>query len=87
MLVLPDQDILSALYGDKVKLLDTLRFNLSDRIMNLYNAQHIHHKIDIKWVRQNTVIIHFCGNNKPWNPGYTGKLGSIYREQLASYLS
>ena len=30
-LILPDQDILTALYGDKVKLVDSLRYNLSDR--------------------------------------------------------
>ena len=30
-LLLPDQDILTALYGDRVKLLDSMIYNLSDR--------------------------------------------------------
>jgi len=79
-LKLPDQDILAALYGDRVKLLDTLRYNLSDRIMNIYNAEHRHHKIDLPWVRENTTIIHYCGRNKPWKDGYVGDLGVFYGE-------
>ena len=81
-LILPDQDILSALYGDKVKLLDTLRFNLSDRIMDIHNAEHWRHKINLDWVRENAVVIHYCGTNKPWNTDYWGKLGIFYRELL-----
>ena len=83
-LFLPDQDILSALYGDRVKLVDTLRYNLSDRILMIYNAEHIRHPIDLEWIRQNGVIIHYCGKNKPWRTNYTGKLGVFYREQLQS---
>lgn len=79
-LILPDQDILTALYGDRVKLVDTLRFNLSDRILNFYNANHPQEKKDLDWVRQNTAIVHYCGKNKPWNEGYTGALGVFYRE-------
>lgn len=81
-LVLPDQDILSGLYGDHIKLLDTLRFNLSDRVMEIYNAEHRRHKIDPDWVRENTVIVHYCGSNKPWHMDYVGKLGVFYRELL-----
>jgi len=79
-LILPDQDILSALYGDKVKLMDTLRFNLSDRIVNIYNKEHWFHKIDVEWVRKNTSIIHYCGSNKPWKKDYWGNLGVFYQE-------
>lgn len=79
-LILPDQDILTALYGDRVKLADTLRFNLSDRILGFYNANHPQDKKDLDWVRQNTSIVHYCGKNKPWNEGYTGTLGVFYRE-------
>ncbi len=78
--ILPDQDILTALYGDKVKLADTLRYNLSDRILALHNADRSHEKIDLDWVRKNGVIVHYCGKNKPWNEGYLGILGVFYRE-------
>lgn len=79
-LILPDQDILAALYGDKVKLVDTMRYNLSDRILAVYNAEHPREKRDVNWVRENGVVIHYCGRNKPWNDDYTGTLGVFYRE-------
>jgi lipopolysaccharide biosynthesis glycosyltransferase len=79
-LILPDQDILAALYGDKVKLADTMRYNLSDRILHLYNALPQTEKVDIPWVRQNCSIVHYCGKNKPWKDGYIGSLGVFYRE-------
>ena len=78
-LFLPDQDILTALYGDRVKLLCTLCYNLSDRVMNMYGADR-----SLDWVRRNTVIIHYCGRSKPWKPGYTGRLGGFYREVFDS---
>lgn len=81
-LILPDQDILTALYGDKVKLADTMRFNLSDRILAFYNADRSHDKVDLDWVRENSVIIHYCGKNKPWNDDYIGTLGVFYQELM-----
>ena len=83
-LILPDQDILTALYGDKIKLVDSLRYNLSDRVLNFYNGSHPKEKRDVNWVRRNTAIIHYCGRNKPWNEGYTGTLGVFYRELMDS---
>ena len=79
-LILPDQDILTALYGDKVKVIDTLRYNLSDRILTAYNADPSHKRIDVSWVRENGVIIHYCGKNKPWKDNYVGTLGIFYQE-------
>ena len=82
-LILPDQDILSALYGDKVKLVDTMRFNLSDKVLSLYNASHRHDTIELPWIRQNSVIIHYCGKNKPWNDDYMGILDIFYKELMS----
>ena len=82
-LILPDQDILAALYGDRVKLVDTMRYNLSDRILAVYNAEHAREKRDVDWVRENTVIVHYCGRNKPWNDDYTGTLGVFYQELIS----
>lgn len=61
-LFLPDQDILTALYGDHVKLLDSLRYNLSDRVLAFHNAKSQQEKLDIEWVRKNSVIVHYCGS-------------------------
>lgn len=83
--ILPDQDIITALYGENVKLADTMRYNLSDRILALYNADPKNEKVDLEWVRANTVIIHYCGKNKPWKDGYIGILGGFYRELCLSH--
>ena len=79
-LFLPDQDILTALYGDHVKLLDALRYNLSDRLLTLHNLEPQAEQLDLDWVRKNAVILHFCGKNKPWREGYQGILDTFYYE-------
>lgn len=80
MFLLPDQDILTALYGEKVKLVDTMRYNLSDRILAFNNADPRKEKVDLDWVRANGVVIHYCGKNKPWKPTYNGILDTFYKE-------
>lgn len=79
-LTLPDQDIITALYGNKIGLLDTMRYNLSDRMLAIYNADINHKKRDLHWVRENAVIIHYYGKQKPWNVGYIGELDVFYKE-------
>ncbi len=79
-LLLPDQDILTALYGSRVKVIDSQLYNLSDRILAVYNTNPAHPHHNLHWVRQHTVIIHYCGRNKPWKPGYVGILDVFYRE-------
>lgn len=82
-LFLPDQDILTALYGSHVKLLDSLRYNLSDRVLAFHNADAKKEKLDIDWVRKNSVILHYCGRAKPWKENYRGPLGIFYQELAA----
>ncbi len=79
-LILPDQDIISTIYGDKIKLVSDLKYNLGDRNLNFYNLNNPKSKIGIKWICKNTVIIHYFGRNKPWNNGYVGKLGCFYNK-------
>lgn len=78
--MLPDQDLLTVMHGDKIKLVDTMRYNLSDRMLNIYNANPKNQKRDLQWVRENAVIIHYYGKNKPWKDGYIGILGGFYSE-------
>ena len=82
---LPDQDLLTVMHGDKILLADAQKFNLSDRILNFYNADPRNPRHDLAWVRENTVILHFCGKNRPWNPHYVGTLGIFYQELLAAH--
>lgn len=81
-LILPDQDILTALYGNRVKLLDSMIYNLSDRTLNFYNLDPRNEKRDLEWVRKNSVVIHYFGKNKPWQDGYMGILGTFYYESI-----
>ena len=84
-LLLPDQDILTALYGDRVKLLDSMIYNLSDRLLTLYNANPKNEKRGLGWVRENSVIIHYYGRNKPWKRRYYGILDVFYQEYRVQY--
>lgn len=79
-LTLPDQDIITALYGNRTELLDAMKYNLSDSVLAFYNAEPGHKKRDLVWIRKNTVIIHYCGRQKPWKKPYLGMLDSFYRE-------
>lgn len=79
-MLLPDQDMLTALYGEKIGLLDTMIYNLSDRMLSIYNADITHEKRGLKWAREQAVVIHYCGRQKPWNDNYHGVLGEFYKE-------
>lgn len=80
VLFLPDQDIISSIYGDRILELDYIKYNFSDRkyiLMRL--APKINEgKINLDWVRKNVSIIHYCGRNKPWKKHYHGNLGCFY---------
>lgn len=75
---LPDQDIISGLYGDRIKLVSSLIYNLSDRGIRYYNAKNPDNKITLDWVDKNTKIIHYYGRNKPWKSSYKGILKFYY---------
>lgn len=77
-LIMPDQDILNALYSKKIKSIDEKLYN--------YDARYyMHYKLmsngmcDMDYVIYNTVILHFCGKKKPWQKGYGGKFHSLYK--------
>lgn len=79
-LVLFDQDVLTALYGDKTKIVEYTKYNLSERMMNFYNLRNPKDRIDLAWVRKNAAIIHYCGRMKPWKDKYIGCLDVFYKE-------
>ena len=84
-LFLPDQDVISTLYGDRILLLDALPYNLGEKFYlscRLRPRSVGEGRPDLAWVRQNTVLIHYCGRNKPWKPRYIGELGVFYDEFL-----
>ena len=84
-LFLPDQDVISTLYGDRILLLDALQYNLGEKFYlscRLRPRSVGEGRPELAWVRQNTVLIHYCGRNKPWKPRYIGELGVFYDEFL-----
>lgn len=80
VMTLPDQDIITGLYGDRIGLLDTMIYNLSDRMLAIYNADLSHEKRDLQWVREHAVVIHYYGKRKPWKKNYAGILDVFYKE-------
>ncbi len=77
LLSLPDQDVISTLYGLKISLVDNKVYNLSEREIR-WNKRHKKANIDEKWVDENTKIIHYLSRNKPWKEGYKGILKPWY---------
>lgn len=80
-LVLPDQDVISAVYSDRIIEIDPLIYNMTDRL--LLHPDTIEKGVNLEWVANNTAIIHFCGRNKPWKDRYVGQLGFIYHHIAA----
>lgn len=78
-LMLYDQDVLCKFYGNKIKIVDGLKFNLSDRRITKHNLTH-RNKIDGEWVKKNNVIIHYIGYNKPWKEKYKGMLATYFTD-------
>lgn len=81
LLLLPDQDVFNFLYGA-----DTLQIN--DAIWN-YDARYFtayfmksERQYDMDWVMGNTVFIHFCGKQKPWQKKSIGRFSALYKHYM-----
>ena len=81
-LVLPDQDILNALFAKRIKALDEFKYNFDTRYYKY--ARLLNSKaINMEYIIKNTVILHFCGKKKPWKKNYSGKFHSLYQHYIA----
>lgn len=77
-LIMPDQDILNALYAKQIKKLDEKLYNYDARYYSYYKL--ISNGVyDMEYIINNTVILHFCGKKKPWTKRYNGKFHSLYK--------
>lgn len=70
-----DQDVINGLYAGSMKIVDEMIYNLDEKTYRRFNRI-----INPYWIRNNTVIIHYNGKYKPWNPGYKGKLAQFFYE-------
>lgn len=78
VLVLPDQDVLNALYSHRIHSLPDVICNYETRFHHMYGLSS-KGEIDLDFVIKNTVVLHFCGKRKPWHPNYIGKFHALYR--------
>lgn len=80
-LVLPDQDLLNAMYGDRILPLDDSIWNYDARNYNNYLLRSAGEH-NIAWVMSHTSILHFCGKAKPWKPNYFYRFGLLYQHYI-----
>lgn len=81
MLLLPDQDVLNALYGSSILEIDDAIWNYDARHYRIYRLKS-EGVADTEWVINNTVVMHFCGRPKPWEKSYPWRFGTLYRHYL-----
>ncbi len=82
-LLLPDQDVFNALFGNKTLLIPDEIWNYDARKYSQYLLRS-GGTMDETWLIQNTAVLHFCGKEKPWDPHCHYRLALLYRhyEQL-----
>src|SRR5699024_5163077 len=77
-LLLPDQDILNVLYGERILPLEDVLWNYDARNYSSYVLRS-GGLWDMEWVMEHTAILHFCGKEKPWKPNYRRRFGGLSR--------
>ena len=80
-MILPDQDVLNALYGDAIYPLDDLLWNYDARKYR-YNLVRSSGVATGTWVIDHTSVLHFCGSAKPWKESYPYRFGILYRHYM-----
>lgn len=80
-LLLPDQDILNAVFGSRTLELDDYLWNYDARNYSTYLLRS-GGVCDMDWVMGNTGIPHFCGKTKPWQAGYIHRFGILYKHYM-----
>ena len=80
-LLLPDQDILNAVFGSRTLELDDYLWNYDVRNYSTYLLRS-GGVCDMDWVMGNTGILHFCGKTKPWQAGYIHRFGILYKHYM-----
>lgn len=81
-LLLPDQDILNVLYGQRTLEIDDAVWNYDARNYNNYLLRS-GGAYDMDQVMKHTAILHFCGKSKPWQKGYIHRFGILYKHYMA----
>lgn len=77
-MLLPDQDVLNALYEEDILQIPDVIWNYDARHYSTYKMNS-DGAANVSWVIANTSILHFCGRAKPWKEPYLYRFGSLYR--------
>lgn len=80
-LLLPDQDVLNALYSKRILSLKDVLWNYDARNYSSYLLRS-GGVCDMRWVMEHTSILHFCGKDKPWKAKYFYRFGTLYRHYM-----
>lgn len=80
-LILPDQDLLNALYSQWILPLEDVLWNYDARNYSNYLLRS-GGQWDLRWVMEHTAILHFCGKEKPWKSKYVHRFGILYLHYL-----
>lgn len=81
LLVLPDQDILNGLYGERILPVEESLYNYDARKFKEYMLASAR-EMDMDWIVSHTAILHFCGKSKPWNRGYNRRFAALYKHYM-----
>ncbi|KAA9266009.1 glycosyltransferase family 8 protein [Aerococcus loyolae] len=76
-LILPDQDVLNALYSQFIFDLPDQVYNYDVRYSKLYELIS-EGKWTPKWVVEHGALLHFCGKKKPWQSKHLDNFGLLY---------
>ena len=78
-MLLPDQDVLNALYGKDIKTVPDQLYNFDARKGQTYETISFG-EWTLDWVIKHTVILHYCGRHKPWLVDKnTGRYTALYK--------
>lgn len=77
-LIMPDQDVLNALFAKKIYPLDEKLYNYDARYFRYYKISS-NGFCNMNYVIRNTIFLHFCGKRKPWKQDYSGKFEALYK--------
>jgi len=80
-LILPDQDMLNAIFGNEILDLPDIIWNYDARNYSAYRL-HSNGEANCDWVMEHTAILHFCGKEKPWKNFYRRKFGTLYKHYM-----
>ncbi|MCY3045364.1 glycosyltransferase family 8 protein [Aerococcus urinae] len=76
-LILPDQDVLNALYSQYIFDLPDHFYNYDVRYSKLYELIS-EGEWPPDWVVNHSVLLHFCGKKKPWQSRHLDNFGLLY---------